>query len=239
MITALIADDEHHVRRLVLNCLRTVVPHVSVVAEASDGEELLELGRKHRPDLMIVDIMMPKMDGLRAAEQLRAELPDAKLIFLTAYDRFEFVQKALRMGAVDFLLKPVRKGELTGAVQRLLAADDIYEIPETAQAETVRRASRYVDDNFARPLPLKEVADHVHVSPCHFSRVFRKVTGRTFSSYLLAKRIDVAKRLLVTTNRPCQVIAIETGFRSCGHFSTVFKRESGVSPSTYRAQHRK
>ena len=72
----------------------------------------MELARRILPDIVLMDIKMPGMDGLQATAIIREELPATKIIILTAYDEFSYVQKALKLGAVDFLLKPVRPAKL-------------------------------------------------------------------------------------------------------------------------------
>ena len=118
----LIADDEPAARRHLLRQLgRSSVPH-EVVAEAASGPQLLACARAQAVDVILLDIMMPGLSGLDALRQLSSLAPQPEVIIISAYDRFEFAQDALRLGVRDFLLKPVRSGQLdeslAGAARR-------------------------------------------------------------------------------------------------------------------------
>jgi DNA-binding NarL/FixJ family response regulator len=123
-IRVLIADDEAIVR----DGLRAIVEletDIEVVAEAADGAEAVELGRTLRPDVALVDIRMPNVDGLEAARRLLA-LPDPpRVLVLTTFDRNEYVYEAMRAGASGFLLKDVRRGQLTDAIRQVVAGDTL------------------------------------------------------------------------------------------------------------------
>ena len=120
MIPVMIVDDEKFVRRGIIEDTDWALIDCEVVAEASNGEEALELARQTKPLLVISDINMPKMNGLQLAEKLLAEYPETKVIFLSAYDEFEYARQAVRIGVSDYLLKPYDDGELEASVQRLL-----------------------------------------------------------------------------------------------------------------------
>src|SRR4051812_29332493 len=104
MIRVLLADDEAIIRAGVRSIL-TSDPGITVVAEASDGREAVELARKHRPDVALLDIRMPEMDGLSAAGELRTTNPDTKVIMLTTFGEDEYIERALDHGVAGFLLK--------------------------------------------------------------------------------------------------------------------------------------
>ena len=120
MTTVMIVDDEKYVRLGIKGETDWSLIGCEVVGEASNGEEALELADKVRPDFVISDIRMPKMDGIELAEQLRDKYPNTKVIFLTAYNEFEYARKAIRLGVSDYILKPFQDGELEGVIQRLL-----------------------------------------------------------------------------------------------------------------------
>ncbi|MCC8079791.1 MAG: response regulator, partial [Oscillospiraceae bacterium] len=87
-----------------------------MVCESANGAEALEAVERYEPTLIITDLKMPQMDGLEMLRRLREAGNNVAVIILTAYDTFEYAQTALRLGAVDFLLKPFRDGELERAV---------------------------------------------------------------------------------------------------------------------------
>ena len=120
MITVLLADDEAMVRAGVRAILATA-PDIDVVAEAGDGRAACELARAHRPDVALLDIRMPVLDGLGAARELRRAVPDVAVVMLTTFSEDEYITAALDSGASGFLLKSGDPYELMAAVRAVHA----------------------------------------------------------------------------------------------------------------------
>ncbi|MEV6103224.1 response regulator transcription factor [Streptomyces sp. NPDC051940] len=116
MIKVLLADDEAMVRAGVRAILATA-PDIEVVAEAGDGREALELARAHRPDVALLDIRMPGLDGLGAAAEIRRAVPQTAVVMLTTFSEDEYITGALDGGASGFLLKSGDPYELMAAVR--------------------------------------------------------------------------------------------------------------------------
>jgi DNA-binding NarL/FixJ family response regulator len=122
VIRVLIADDEAIVR----DGLRAIVelePDLEVVAEAADGAQAVELARTNSPDVALVDIRMPDVDGLEATRRLVALPAPPRVLVLTTFDHNEYVYEAMKSGASGFLLKDVRRGQLTDAIRKVVAGD--------------------------------------------------------------------------------------------------------------------
>jgi AraC-like DNA-binding protein len=98
----------------------------------------------------------------------------------------------------------------------------------------VREAIRFINKHFGEEISLDDVADHLHISPYYFSRMFSKATGMTYKSFLNSTRVHSAERLLKSTNEPVTSIAYECGFGSIRTFNRVFREYKGVAPSEYR-----
>ena len=125
-ISVLIADDQ----RMVRSGLRVILdtePGIRVVAEAGDGAEAVELVRRHRPAVALLDIRMPVLDGLRAARKVLAVCPQTRVLILTTFDADEHVYEALRAGASGFLLKDAPADQLITAVRSLAAGDALID----------------------------------------------------------------------------------------------------------------
>ncbi|MEU1334977.1 response regulator transcription factor [Streptomyces sp. NPDC005865] len=115
MITVLVVDDDALVRR-VLSSVVAAGEDLHVVGEARDGAAALEQARLLQPDVVLLDIRMPRMDGVRAARELTALPHPPKVIMLTTFSADEYIQEALAHGAVGFLLKDIEPAELVRAV---------------------------------------------------------------------------------------------------------------------------
>ncbi len=120
MIKFLIVDDEEIIRRGIRNKINRLIQNAEVVGEAADGEEALLKAEELRPDVIITDIKMPKLDGLQFIEGTLSLLPEAQFIIISGYQDFSYAQKALKLGVCDYLLKPVENSEFKSIVDRLI-----------------------------------------------------------------------------------------------------------------------
>ncbi|MFM9366665.1 response regulator [Streptomyces sp. Da 82-17] len=115
-LRVLLADDEALLRAGV-RAILSADPGIEVVAEAADGREAVDLTLRHRPDVALLDIRMPRLDGLQAAEELRRTVPDTALIMLTTFSEDAYIARALGCGVGGFLLKSGDPRELLAGVR--------------------------------------------------------------------------------------------------------------------------
>lgn len=123
-ITVLIADDEAIVRDG-LRAIIELAPDLQVVAEAADGEEAVAAARERQPQVALVDVQMPRLDGIETTRRLLALATPPRVLILTTFDRNEYVYEAMKAGASGFLLKDVRRGQLTDAIRTVAAGDSL------------------------------------------------------------------------------------------------------------------
>lgn len=138
-IRVVVADDQELVRSG-FSMILEAQPDIEVVAEAGDGAEAVDAVRRHTPDVLLLDIRMPVMDGLEAARQVCAQ-SGCKVVMLTTFDLDEYVYEALCAGASGFLLKDVRRDDLVHAVRVVAAGDSLLAPTVTRRlvADIVRR----------------------------------------------------------------------------------------------------
>jgi DNA-binding NarL/FixJ family response regulator len=142
-ISVLLADDQPLLRRGFRMILETE-DDLTVVAEAGEGGEAVELTRRHRPDVVLMDIRMPGTDGIEATRQIAAAGNQVRVLVLTTFDLDEYAFGALRAGASGFLLKDVRPGELVAAIRTVAAGDAVI----------APRVTRRLLEEYAQVLPL-------------------------------------------------------------------------------------
>jgi two-component system NarL family response regulator len=135
-IRLLIADD-HLVVRMGLRSMIDTQPDMVVVAEAANGREAIELFRQHKPDVTLMDLRMPVVGGVEATVAIREEFPDARVIVLTTYDGDENIYRALRAGAMAYLLKDIPRDEFLNDVRAV--HDGQYCIPPAVAARLAQR----------------------------------------------------------------------------------------------------
>jgi len=120
MSKILVADDEMIERRVLVKRLRTHCGETCSILEAENGRQVLELWEREKPDVLILDIEMPGITGLAAAEMIRKKDRRLPIIFLTAFDEFDYARKAITVHALDYILKPYDQGELFSVVDEAL-----------------------------------------------------------------------------------------------------------------------
>ena len=197
MIDIVVVDD-HPVVREGLAAMLSTQEDMRVVAEASTGGEAVSLSRTHKPDVMVVDLQLPDMDGVEAIEKINEERPDSRFLVLTSYDTDDRVVHAVRAGAQGYLLKGVPKEELFHAVRTIhqggsllgpgVAPKLLSQVQAGPSERTIDRLSEreleilsLVADGFRN----KEIASHLFISErtvkFHVSVIFQKlaVSSRT------------------------------------------------------------
>lgn len=137
MIRVLLAEDQTLVRQGLVSLL-ALAPDIEVVGEAADGQEALDLALKVKPDVMLLDIRMPKVDGLGVLNGLFALNALPPTLILTSFDDDELLFETLSRGARGYLLKDVSLDQLTGAIRTLAAGGDLF---QPALTERTRRAA--------------------------------------------------------------------------------------------------
>lgn len=242
----LVAEDEEIARRVLrLLCERSRCP-VEVACEARTGRQMLEARAQTHPDIILMDVVIPGMDGLETARLVRARYPGTKVTIVSAHDTFNYAQQTLRAGAVDYLLKPVRPEQLEAFLTRLCAELDEERavlfralLPQESanpppHAHLLRRAREFIAAHYAHSLSLEELARQVALSPSYFSRILKQEMGCTFTEYLTRVRMAGARRLLRTTTLSLAEISSAIGYQNPKYFSAVFKAREGMTTSAYR-----
>ncbi|WP_239586778.1 response regulator [Shouchella xiaoxiensis] len=136
-MNVLIAEDELLERKAMIKFLQIQFPDLKIVAEAENGRKAIELAKITKPDLLLMDINMPGINGLEAIEEIKAYLPDAQFIMITAHDSFAYAKQALSAGVRDYILKPSRKEETIKAIKS--AQEAVWQKMRLKQQEKTQR----------------------------------------------------------------------------------------------------
>jgi len=160
MLKLMIVDDEQIEREGLKAILAKGCPGVAIEL-AKNGTAAIELARSYEPDLVLMDIKMPGISGLEAAERIRDEFPRMRFIMVTAYETFEYARTAIKIGVEDYLLKPSRAGEIVETVSRVLHAI-AAEQSDLASRQTTEQALRIAMPVVEADVVTQLLFDHVH-----------------------------------------------------------------------------
>lgn len=249
MLRVLIVEDEEIIRRGLLSTIDWAGMGCEIVGDAADGREGLALMRTERPDVVLTDIRMPRMDGIAMAEHARAEGILPQLVFLTSYAEFGYAQQAIRLQAADYLLKPVDEAELAALMKRLAAAGAGRETPaegidwrhyleDSALNPYVRHAMERIRADYHEKLSIEVLAEEAGVSASYLSRKFKEATGQTFLELLTRERLQNAIAQLSSGKYRVYEVAEENGFGDYKNFCSVFKKYMKCSPREFLQQTR-
>lgn len=244
MYKILIADDEM-IERMVLRkrLIENFVDRCEVFV-AENGKEVIRTYEDKKPDLMILDIQMPGISGLEAAEQIRNMGGRCDIIFLTAFNEFDYAKKAISVHAFEYLLKPCDDKELILSVEEAMRnkktsngekeSDSISDNAIVMHKNTAEAFLAYIEANYGRELTVQTMAEHFSYSEVYFCRLFKQHFGESFISFLTNIRIKKAIELLQTTNLSVKDIGRKVGYEDSNYFTKVFKRVTKCSPSEYK-----
>jgi two-component system response regulator YesN len=261
MRSLIVAEDEELFRRELATATPWDEYGFVLAGEAADGEEAWKLVLERGPDVLLADIRMPGLDGLSLLERITSSIPEGKrpmTVFLTGHSEFEYARKALRLGAFDYLLKPLDDAELEDVMRRLqtaLEARDKSTLlagaagsdpalaffsayapgPERDSSDAyVERAVAEIADHYVTGLNAEEVARRLGISDGHLARMFKAKTGLTFAEYLTRYRMMRAIELLKEPTVRIGEVADLVGYRDQRHFSILFRRLVGLTPTQFR-----
>jgi DNA-binding NarL/FixJ family response regulator len=176
--------DDHRLMREGIARIISLQPDMKVIAQASDGEEAVEQFRAHRPDVTLMDLQLPRMNGVQALKAIRHEQPDARIVVLTIYNRDEDIHRAIEAGAVGYLLKDAVPEDLINVIREVHGGKRMIppEIAAALEARAAQPSLTYrelqVLELLARGKRNKEIAADLGISAdtasAHVKSIFSK-----------------------------------------------------------------
>lgn len=217
-MTRIIVADDDHLMRAGLVELVTVDPRIVVVADAATGREAVALSRRLRPDLVLMDVRMPDLDGIAATRELAASVPDTRVLILTTFEQDDYVFGALRAGASGFLLKRTRPEDLIAAVHTVAAGDALL-----SPSVTRRVIDRLASQPVPAPAGLRGLTDLTPREREVLELMARGLSNREIARHLVVEESTIrthAKRVLAKLGLRDRIQAVifayETGINQPG-----------------------
>ena len=249
MLKVVIVEDEDIIRKGLVCTVDWQSMGACVVGEASDGEQGLQVVREQQPDVVLTDIRMPRISGLAMAEALQQSGSRAAIVFLTSYADFAYAQEALRLGAADYLLKPVEEEELRAVLQKLARTEGEKGQPETSNLPElvdwlgllqqdglnpyVRDGLGLIAAHYRERLSVEQTADALGISASYLSRKLKENTGHTFNSLVTRYRLQQSLALLREGRLRVYEVAEQVGFSDYKNFAQVFRKYLAMTPSQF------
>ena len=238
-LRVVLVDDEIMIREGFKRLFDWQAHDCEVVGEAADGMEALAQIDALRPDIVIMDINIPIMNGLKVIQLSRMKHPDTAFVIVSGYDDFSYCREALRLQITDYILKPVNYEEFGTCIDNLKIS--LFERRVSAEAEQAQQEeqaitgiTRYLQQHLAEDMSLTVLAEVFHLSPQYISQLFKNEIGVGFLAYLTNIRMEKAKKLLLATSLSIAEVAEQSGYGDYRVFTKVFKKAEGITPSQYR-----
>lgn len=241
----MLIDDERWVRTSLKKVIEKTELPFCVVKEASDGLEALDWLKSHEADLVMTDVKMPVMEGLRFVQEVRLSGSVQSIIVVSGYDDFQYVQQALRSGVFDYLLKPVELEDMRLCLNKWMDqhttlhdndASKAMIVPHKLERSPIEQVQDYIQSQLSGEITLTKAAALVHLNPSYLSQLFKQQLNRNFIDYIAEVRMEEAKRLLGATSLRISEVADRVGYSDVAYFSNTFKKWNGCTPSEYRKE---
>lgn len=236
-LRVLLVDDEIMIREGFKRLFDWEAHDCEVVGEAADGMEALTKIDTLQPDIAIMDINIPIMNGLKVIQLSRLKHPGTAFVIVSGYDDFSYCREALRLQITDYILKPVNYEEFGTCIDNLKIAlfQHQTEKQETWQEERpIHAITRYLQEHLAQDVSLNVLAEEFHLNPQYISQLFKSEIGVNFLAYLTNIRMEQAKKLLLTTPLSIAEVSEQSGYADYRVFTKAFKKSEGITPSQYR-----
>lgn len=251
MYRILVADDEPIERLVIDKKIKAFFPDQAEVVLAENGIQAVKLFFEKDCQIAILDIEMPGMNGLDAAAEIKKESPHSSIVFLTAFDEFNYAKRAIEIRALDYLLKPGSDEDLVNVLEEAFNICDRYgsgvntldrepvaqphdDDNDTPPNVFVGQVQEYIDTHYKEDIALLDLAGVFGYSDVYFCKLFKQNFGKNFITYLNEYRMDKAKELLANPAINIKDVSALAGYRDANYFTRVFKRMVGKTPSEYR-----
>lgn len=247
MLKMMIVDDEAYSREITAELVERHFRGQFQIRLAENGRKAVDISSVWSPDIVLMDIEMPGINGIESARKILETHPVCKVIFITAYSVFHYAQEAVKLGACDYILKPVNEEELTRSIRLAVSQSQAQQQlammgntlprdnPGDKTAVLMEKIQKHLQYNYMMyDISLDSVSEMLNMNASYFSSLFKKCFGINFVDYLTELRMNAARELLADPMRSTAEVAALVGYESPNYFARAFKKKMGMTPTEYR-----
>jgi two-component system response regulator YesN len=228
-----IDDDER-----IVKSIKMTFPEYEIIGFNNGADALEYLKRPNQINLILLDIIMPQVNGLTLLTEIKNLKRDIAVIMVTAYGSRDIVMEALRNQADDFIDKPFTPDDLKEKISSILRKKMYSQNFRKDKDEQMSRIKRFIERNYQN-VTLKFIAEEMCLSSRYVSRMFNEKNQLNYRQFKLKIKMDRAKVLLANTQLNINEIAIQLGYQNPETFMRIFKRITKMTPSEYRLSNSK
>ena len=236
-LRVLLVDDEIMIREGFKKLFDWEAHECVVVGEAADGMEAITKIDEEQPDIVIMDINIPIINGLKVIQLSRVKYPSMAFMIVSGYDDFSYCREALRLQITDYILKPVNYEEFGYCIDRLkisLYNNEVKEKPVVKKERVITGITKYMQEHLSEDVSLHILSEEFHLNSQYISQLFKNEIGVNFLAYLTNIRMEHAKKLLLSSSLSIAEVSEQSGYGDYRVFTKVFKKSEGITPSQYR-----
>lgn len=235
-LRVLLVDDEIMIREGFKKLFDWEAHECVVVGEAADGMEAITKIDEEQPDIVIMDINIPIINGLKVIQLSRVKYPSMAFVIVSGYDDFSYCREALRLQITDYILKTVNYEEFGSCIDRLkisLYNNEVKEKPVVKKERVITGITKYMQEHLSEDVSLHILSEEFHLNSQYISQLFKNEIGVNFLTYLTNIRMEHAKKLLLSTSLSIAEVSEQSGYGDYRVFTKVFKKSEGITPSQY------
>lgn len=236
-LRVLLVDDEIMIREGFKKLFDWEAHECVIVGEAADGMEAITKIDEEQPDIVIMDINIPIINGLKVIQLSRVKYPSMAFVIVSGYDDFSYCREALRLQITDYILKTVNYEEFGSCIDRLKISLYNYEVkekPVVKKERVITGITKYMQEHLSEDVSLHILSEEFHLNSQYISQLFRNEIGVNFLTYLTNIRMEHAKKLLLSSSLSIAEVSEQSGYGDYRVFTKVFKKSEGITPSQYR-----
>lgn len=240
----LVADDEDTIRKGVAKYIKLHTDRFEKIYEAEDGQEAIDIALKFLPEVILLDVQMPLKNGIDVMREIDKSDYNPIIIILSGYDDFKYAQQAIKYGAAEYLLKPIRATDILDCVNRLVnnkygeEEKEVFDADDEQQNHIVKAAQDYIAEHYAENISLAYVANKLGITNGYLSTLFMQHLNCGYVDYLNSVRIERSCSYLAQDYLKIYEVAYKVGYKDEKYYTKVFKKIKGMTPRAYREMNR-